>query len=488
MKIYSLLPPCLSFLLTVVNAQTDPNDCMNPGGVNGITPECWTALAINQHVTDWWATYNTTCHPGTPFAQCFLQILNMGTEDCIGITSGTCPPPSWTEYQSQNISVKDYYIAYNIYSVRTFFNGYYAAIGNARSAATTSIGAIVALLDPPKKTNGLLNDVLAALSVGLTFIAPEVGPLASAVINGVQQAPNVGKYLFPVGTLDTQATQFDQIANAMGTVTVYLQDNVTEALAAVQNDPVTFLAFTGAGNFSVNPVPTISDQSDAILTALNTYVISQCLQQNNWVIARAIDTDINALQTNGSDPNWSIPGCGNGYSSDSRCGGYYWNQAIDVSFTLTNNGDLSNDPTDAMNQLFGNWTNPDILFNGAAQCQAQGGTVPVVSTGAGGVTASCLSNVKVCTWYALKPTFCESRLINSSHRDLDPSHIGTQYEFIDCDKQSGFAVDGCKGCQDGSACINVPYTYVGNYLTYGGWGMPYDFCIKDGNILTGSGS
>ena len=68
-------------------------------------------------------------------------------------------------------------------------------------------------------------------------------------------------------------------------------------------------------------------------------------------------------------------------------------------------------------------------------------------------------------------------------RDLDPSHIGTQYEFIDCDRQSGFAVDGCKGCPDGDACINVPYSYVGNYLTYGGWGMPYEFCIKDGNIL-----
>lgn len=327
----------------------------------------------------------------------------MGQEDCIGITSSTCPPPSWIQYKANNISVEDFYVAYNIYSVYTFFNGYYSAIGNARSAATDSIGAIVALLDPPKQTNGVLNDLLTALSVGLSFLAPDAGPLVKAVVTGLQQAPSVAKYLFPVGTLDTQVAQFDQIANSMGTVTTYLQHNVTQALAAVQNDTATFLAITGSGNFSVTPVPTISDQSDSILTALNTYVISQCLHANNWVIARAIDTDVNELQANGSAAGWDIPNCGKGYDGQSLCGAYYFNQAIDVSFTLTNNGDLSKDPTKVMDQLFANWTTPDQLFNGAAQCQAQGGSAPVVSTGASGVDASCLSNLKVCTWYAYTP-------------------------------------------------------------------------------------
>ena len=399
MRNNSLLFVSISLLweTTFVQAQIDSNDCQDPAGVNGISPACWNALEINTHVNNWWSTFNSTCRSGTSFAQCFLQIIDMGTEDCIGITSGTCPPPSWTEYKSQNISVKDYYIAYNIYSVWTFFNGYWTAIGNARSAATDNIGAIVALLDPPKKSNGLLNDILTALAVGLTFVAPEVDPLVAGVINAAQQAPVVAKYLFPVGTLDTQVAQFDQIANSMGTVTTYLQSNVSSALAAIQNDPTTFLAVTGSGNFSVNPVPTISQQSDTILDALNTYVISQCLQANNWVIARAIDTSIDQLQKNGSG-NWDIPGCGNGYDSSSRCGAYYWNQAIDVTFTLTNNGVLSDDPTAPMNQLFANWTTPDLLFNDAAQCQAQGGSAPVVTTGSSGVDASCLSNMKVCTW------------------------------------------------------------------------------------------
>jgi len=95
--------------------------------------------------------------------------------------------PSWAIFQRSKISLKDYYIAYNIYSVWAFFKGYYTAIGNVGSAATDSIGAIVALLDPPQKTNGALNDILTALSVGLSFIAPEVSPLVGAVINGVHR-------------------------------------------------------------------------------------------------------------------------------------------------------------------------------------------------------------------------------------------------------------------------------------------------------------
>ena len=221
------------------------------------------------------------------------------------------------------------------------------------------------------------------------------------MLNGAQQAIAVGKYLFPLGTLDSQFAQFSEISNALGTVTTYLQHNITSALAAIQQDTPSFLAFTGSGNFSVTPLPTIPSQSDAILTALNTYVISQCLTANKWVIARAIDTSMDALMTNGSSPNWGIPGCGHGYDDHSVCGAYYWNAAIDVSFTLTSNQNPSLDPTSDLQAFFGNWTTPDLLFNGAAQCQVQGGSsaAPTVSvSGSTGVTAACLSSVKVCTW------------------------------------------------------------------------------------------
>ena len=322
---------------------------MSLAGVSPINPGCWDTLSISQYTTDWWSSKSAKCSAGQSFAQCFLGSVQLGDNDCVGITSATCPPPNWPSFQTQNFSVEDFHVAYNIYSVWEFFNSYYAAIGNARSSATDGVGAIVSLLDPPQTTNGALNDILTALSIGLSFLAPDVGPLIGTVLNGAQQAIAVGKYLFPLGTLDSQFAQFDQISNAMGTVTAYLQDNVTSALSAIQNDPTTFLAFTGSGNFSTTtPLPTIPSQSDSILTALNTYVIPQCLQANKWVVARAIDTDINAAMTNGSDPNWNITGCGSGYDANSLCGAFYFNQAIDVSFTLTNNQNPSLDPTNDM--------------------------------------------------------------------------------------------------------------------------------------------
>ena len=378
---------------------TETKNCLDPAGIFPLNPSCWTTLNVGQYVTDWSVNHSATCLPGTPFAQCFLEFLDLGDLDCVGITSASCPPPSWIEFQANKFNVEEYYIAYNIYSVWSFFNGYYTAIGNARSAATDSIGAIVALLDPPKSTNVFLNNLLTALSAGLSFVSVDAGPLVDALITGIKTAVGVGSYLFPVGTLNTQVAQFDEIANSMGTVTSYFQENITSALAAVQNDPKTFLAIVGSGNFSVNPVPSIADQSDSMLKALNTYVISQCLQANNWVITRAIDTDVNQLQANGSAVGWDIPGCGSGYDSDSICGAYYFNEAIKVSFSIDNFGDMSTNATTDLSQLFANWTTPDLLFNGAAQCEAEGGSAPNVTIGASGIDASCLSNTKVCTWY-----------------------------------------------------------------------------------------
>lgn len=148
-------------------------------------------------------------------------------------------------------------MAYGIHAIWEFFNSYYTAIGNARSSAIDSIVIIVAMLDPPKTTNGALNNILTALSIDLSFLAPSVGSLIGTMLNGAQQAIAVGKYLFPLRTFESQFAQFGEISNAIGTVTTYLQDNMTSALAAIQQDPTTFLAFTGSGNFSVTPLPTI---------------------------------------------------------------------------------------------------------------------------------------------------------------------------------------------------------------------------------------
>lgn len=307
------------------------------------------------------------------------------------------------------MSVRDFYVAYNIYAVWTFFNSYYTAIGNARSAATDSVAGIVALLDPPKANNAELANINFALGIGLTFInfegfiaGPLVQSLVGFVVNAVRQIPQIARYLFPQAPGDTKFVQLGQISNQMGTLTVNLQQNVATALSVIQNDTSNFLAMTGTGAFSNNPVVKMNQQSDSLLTALNTYVISLCLQANNWQVSRAIDTDVNQLMANGTKTTWNITDCGTGYDGESVCGAYYWNKTIDVSYTLTNTDNMFANPAPIMQQFFANWTTPQLLFDGALQCQMAKGTGnPNINptSGATDVTSTpCLSSVKICTW------------------------------------------------------------------------------------------
>lgn len=353
------------------------------------------------YTNDWWTTNSPKCKATTSFAQCFLQSIDLGTQDCIGITSGSCPPPSWPDFKSRKLDVRQFYIAYNIYAIWEFYNSYHFALTDANGLSSDTIGAIVALLDPPKPKNGLLDDLLTVLSVGFAMIEPRASVLIKSLLGAFKQIPQTARFMFPQGTIDTQVTQWQMLANEMGVVTQTLQSNVSQALNLIQGNVTVWLAVTESGSFSTNPVQTITNASSLFLRALNTYVISQALTGNGWMIARAIDTDMNALMSNKTEINWQVAGCGKGYDENNLCGAYYYNNASARSFTLTNNKDGSKDPTHIMQTIFHNWTTPELLFNGAAQCQAQGGNLPTPSFGDdGSLLDPCLSSMKVCTWYS----------------------------------------------------------------------------------------
>ena len=74
---------------------------------------------------------------------------------------------------------------------------------NANTLASESVGAIVTLLDPPKTTNVLLNDLLTALNAGLGFIPGPESKIVQMILHTAQQFPGIGKYLFSVGTART---------------------------------------------------------------------------------------------------------------------------------------------------------------------------------------------------------------------------------------------------------------------------------------------
>ena len=420
--------------------------CQNPGGVNGIDPSCWDILDMSNYTNNWWATHQSICGPTTNFSTCFWEVHNMGTVDCTGIRPGTCPVPS-----VQNMSPQDWYIAYNIYAINQVFTSLYMAIGNANTLAGEKVGAIVALLDPPKRTSVLTNDILTALSACINIILP-VGTLFQRhFIALTQQSPPVSKFLFPVGTTQSQVTQWSTISQELSQVVQAYQTNVSQIIPTIVNDIDLFVTFAESGAFSVNPLPDMSGESDKLLLGLQTYIISKALQANNIIIGQSTNTDINQLVANSTDQLAFDTGCpGMGYNEMGMCGPFYYDNITGNSYSLDNLGDMRKNYTEDLSIMFGNWTTGDMLLGGAYRCQNDGGVKgslanTVISTN-GNVSLDCLSDMQVCEW-------------NLGSLDVDK-------EFTNCGSQTGYVVNGCAsgGCGEDGTDVNVPNGYVGQYL------------------------
>ena len=414
---------------------------------------------MTQYTKDWWAKNSAEC--GTRgFATCFLGKANMGQNDCTGVKPNACTPPSAT-----GLSAQDLYVAYNIYSINQVFLSLYLAMGNANSLASESVGAIVKLLNPPKQTNIFLNDLLTALGAGLAVIPGPEGKIAGLILSTAQQLPGIAKYLFPTGTVNTVVDQWASISNQVATVVKTYQNSVAAMIPAVENDVNNFIAFASTGQFSVTPLPDLSNESNSLLTALTTFIVGKALEANNMHLTRAVDTDINELQLNSTDSLAFDTGCGSGYDAAGICGPYWFDPAAKVTYSLNNYNSMGKSPHDDMETLFANWTTGDLLFGGAARCAASGGPkadglAQTVIGADGKVVLDCLSSAQICTW--------------------DVNSIEVQHEYTDCPSQPGYVVDGCSGdangcgSSDGSTgSINVPNGYIGGYLL----GAPQTDCV-----------
>ena len=414
---------------------------------------------MTQYTQDWWAKNSAAC--GTRgFATCFLGKANMGQNDCTGVKPNACTPPS-----STGLSAQDLYVAYNIYAINQVFLSLYLAMGNANGIASESVGAIVTLLDPPKETNVFLNDLLTALGAGLGLIPGPEGKIAGLILSTAQELPGLVQYIFPTGTVNTVVDQWAAISNEVATVVKTYQTSLAQLIPAVENDVNNFIAFASTGQFSVTPLPDLSNESNSLLTALTTFITAKALEANNMVLTRAIDTDINELQLNSTNDLAFQTGCGTGYDAAGICGPYWFDAAAKVTYSLNNYNAMGKSPHDDMETLFRNWTTGDLLFGGAARCAASGGPkgsslAQTIIGPDGGVVLDCLSSAQICTW--------------------DVNSIDVQREYTDCASQPGYVVDGCSGdangcgSSDGSTgSVNVPIGYVGGYLL----GAPQTDCV-----------
>lgn len=205
-------------------------------------------------------------------------------------------------------------------------------MGSAMDQAQAAITGIIDLIDPVKKTNVHLDDILTVLGLGLMLI-PVVGPeaelgVASALaintlIVATQQVPSLAKVIWPVGTVDSQAFQIDQLTDEFsgsGGIRSNLQANLATMLQIVQGfeatDVSAFLAFTGQGIFSVpSPVaPSVTassvQQQQALLQVFTTFLTTTALADNGWTSIFLPGVDALGLHNGtASCPSWAGSGC-----------------------------------------------------------------------------------------------------------------------------------------------------------------------------------
>lgn len=199
----------------------------------------------------------------------------------------------------------------------------YVSVGNAATTAGLNVDEIVQLIDPPSDTNLIVGNILTALT-SIFAVAPGLGFNVGSVLDqAVEEAeetaqtlrtglqfvenaiigfPQIGRFLYPI---DTPASKLIQIAdhkNQLSDLIAQVQGNLNKTVSSVMADPKEFLVFASQGNFTPSP-PSLPDQTQYLLYAFNTYVISTGLRGNNIYGTIVKDTNVQALATSGSQHN-----------------------------------------------------------------------------------------------------------------------------------------------------------------------------------------
>lgn len=324
----------------------------------------------------------------------------------------------------------------------------YTAIGNGEGSAQAGLSAIVALLDPPKKENVVLNDILDALTFGLSLYS-EGSILVKALLRSAPQTSSLMGKLFPSGTVDGEYQDWTAVAANLGKCTDSFRDSVAAGLPLLQNDVNAFISWSQVSGLSGNR-PSLNGLTDSMTVALNTYAIASVISSQGIVISRAPNTDVHALQTNGSQLNWDT-GCSGGYTNG-VCDTFFFDGTD--TYGMTDPSHFKKNYHSELTQFFSPngaapaLTSGKLLFTGAQNCLAatgkNGGANPSLDP-KDPTSIQCLSNLQVCTW------------TEDGYGPFDNCKNLPDRNAV----LPGFGVGGCIGAEVPEWSINVPHAYLG---------------------------
>ena len=116
----------LTFSLSNSTNTTAQASSLNCRDTTVLHPECWDILNVTEYDREYWNRSSDTCaqeYDGS-FSRCFMSSLHYYEQDCTGIKPDSCT----SAFSKLNLSAEEYYVAWNIYAIATFFTDYWQAL------------------------------------------------------------------------------------------------------------------------------------------------------------------------------------------------------------------------------------------------------------------------------------------------------------------------------------------------------------------------
>ena len=416
-----------------------------------------------------WVSFNQKQCDGEEmgFADCFLYLEVGAGTNCTSFTGRSqCPSPDSRTFIGRTHGAQAYYVAFNIWNIQNWFFTYYMAIGGANGLSADSVNTITRTLNLPEPKKFPIVDLLAGLAwsfgllspsgyaAGLPYLGEKIAGLAAQapgeyLLRALQNAPTLSRNLIDKGDLSDSDVQIAELSSGLARIVSQLQTNIQNSIVLVMSNFSLFFDFVQDGFFSTQIV-NLNTLTQNVTLSLNTYVVSQALQNDDVIITRALNTDINELQLNGSAYQYDT-GCGYGYDEWGMCGSWWYDSTNRISYGLESQKDMLNNYTDPLESLFNQGiTTPELLFMNSQYCADAAGSTQgnapgtSLSTTTGVWNTECISNMKICTWDVVK--------------------MSVFNEYTDCDRESAFAMVGC-GQGEEIQQATVPASYIGPWLT-----------------------
>ena len=236
-----------------------------------------------------------------------------------------------------------------------------------------------------------------APSSGLQALEPWSG-ISEIIGNASVRNPDIASYFFTPSL--RQAIPFDVFHADFNASLAAYYNAIRQTAMSVLSDAKQFIAFAEQGVFSANLVTFPAYNLQYLYSGLATYLISQIWVSKKFFPVIAIDTNPQALATNGTQLAYPID-CA-AYNDVDVCEGWWYSELYSSAFSVIDFDNLDANPVDTatLTRLFTNYTSGELLFDGAYKCQSNSArhNVASVAPTIQGWSASCLSQATVLSW------------------------------------------------------------------------------------------